>query len=306
MIPALLLAILLTTAGTTAIPFRPASPAVRTPVPDRDTAGKLAILSLDLANAERRALGLSPLVSDPALVRVARRYSARMRDLGIVGHIAPDMSGHTTGQRLAAEGVSDSVYGENVGMQASDRADPAVLVHRLHQGLLSSPPHRANLLNPDFNMAGVGIALGTTPAGDDGPDTGRRSTRGGDRSRTDIPAVWIAQCFVARRLDLATAQARIVPEGIEVELTGVVTGADPCRILLVRLGGVADGDGDTVESDLRDRRFSCRLLLPSLAGRRTIDLCPVLPGRPVRATNALTLDTDAPPPLTLSSRLAWE
>jgi uncharacterized protein YkwD len=304
--PALLLALLLATAETPAAPECPAPPAARAPVPNRDAAGELAILSLDLVNAERRALGLFPLVSDPALVRVARRYAARMRDLGIVGHVAPDMSGHTPGKRLAAEGVSDAVYGENVGMQASDRADPAVLVHRLHQGLLSSPPHRANLLNPDFNMAGVGIALGTNPADSDGPEIGRRSTRTGDGSRTDIPAVWIAQCFVARRLDLAMAQARIVPEGIEVELVGVVTGADPCRILLVRLGGMAEGDGNTVESDLRDRRFSCRLLLPSLCGRRTIELCPLSPGRPVRVTNALILDTDAPPPLTLSSRLAWE
>jgi len=300
--PAILFALLMTAKVAAAEAVEPSSPEGGTVI---DSATELETLSMDLANADRVARGLQPLVPSPALARAARRYAARMRDRGFVGHVSPGQAGKTIGRRLAAEGVSDAIYGENVGRQASDRVDPAVLVSRLHQGMLSSTPHRANLLNPEFNTAGVGIVLGSTPPDGASPCAGRDTGRHGDWAGTTIPAVWIVQYFVARRLDLDTARTRIVPEGIEVTLAGTAR-ALPCRTLLVRVNGRTGGDVDAVETEMRNGRFACRLLMPYLRGRCTIELCPLSPGQPPRAANALIVDTDAPPSLVLSSRLAWE
>ena len=58
---------------------------------------------------------------------------------------------------LAAHGVNDwSTAGENVGYGSS--------VEEVHQRFMASSAHRANILNPSFRQAGVGVVAvnGTT------------------------------------------------------------------------------------------------------------------------------------------------
>lgn len=102
---------------------------------------------LALVNAERARAGLRPLALDPALVPVARAHAAEMFTLGYFAHESP-----VTGDpfdRMAAAGLGYVVAGENLAY-APD-------VPTVHRGLMNSPGHRANILNPDFGRLGIGI-----------------------------------------------------------------------------------------------------------------------------------------------------
>jgi uncharacterized protein YkwD len=103
---------------------------------------------LDMANADRVRAGLAPLKMDDGLVRAARVHAAEMAAENQLSH---QFSGEpSVPERLAA---SSSLHlertGENVAMAGSpDQA---------HHALMSSPPHRDNLLSPNYNVAGFGV-----------------------------------------------------------------------------------------------------------------------------------------------------
>src|SRR6266851_6709747 len=103
---------------------------------------------LDMANAERARAGLAPLKMDDGLVRAARAHAAEMASQNQLSH---QFSGEPSlPQRLAASSpLHLEREGENVAMASNpDQA---------HQALMSSPPHRDNLLSPNFNVAGFGV-----------------------------------------------------------------------------------------------------------------------------------------------------
>jgi uncharacterized protein YkwD len=103
---------------------------------------------LEMANAERAHAGLAPLKMDDGLVRAARAHAAEMASQNQLSH---QFSGEPPlPQRLAASSTLRlEREGENVAMAANpDQA---------HQALMSSPPHRDNLLSPNFNVAGFGV-----------------------------------------------------------------------------------------------------------------------------------------------------
>jgi uncharacterized protein YkwD len=131
------------------------------PAPDKTPANSLVAPSdsstydiqaerqlLEMANAERANAGLAPLKMDDGLVRAARAHAAEMASQNQLSH---QFSGEPSlPQRLAASSTLRlEREGENVAMAANpDQA---------HQGLMSSPPHRDNLLSPNFNVAGFGV-----------------------------------------------------------------------------------------------------------------------------------------------------
>jgi uncharacterized protein YkwD len=103
---------------------------------------------LDLANAERAHVGLAPLKMDDGLVHAARAHAAEMASQNQLSH---QFSGEPSlPQRLAANSpLHLEQAGENVAMAANpDQAE---------QALMSSPPHRDNLLSPTYNVAGFGV-----------------------------------------------------------------------------------------------------------------------------------------------------
>ena len=102
---------------------------------------------LQLVNAERRAAGLDPVELDPALAAVGRRHSEEMFQLGYFAHVSP-VTGDPS-ERLATAKIRYLVSGENLAYA------PSVAV--AHQGLMESPGHRANILNPRFTRLGIGI-----------------------------------------------------------------------------------------------------------------------------------------------------
>ena len=103
---------------------------------------------LEMANAERAHAGLEPLKMDDGLVRAARAHAAEM---ALQNQLSHQFSGEPSlPQRLAASSpLHLEREGENVAMAANpDQA---------HQALMSSPPHRDNLMSPNFNVAGFGV-----------------------------------------------------------------------------------------------------------------------------------------------------
>ncbi len=103
---------------------------------------------LDLANTERAGVGSPQLKMDLGLVRAARAHAAQMAAQNQLSH---QFSGEASlTQRIAAVSTLHlNRAGENVAV--APNADEA------HQGLMSSPPHRDNLLSPQFNVAGIGV-----------------------------------------------------------------------------------------------------------------------------------------------------
>lgn len=105
---------------------------------------------LELVNRERTANGLEPLTVDPAIREVARAYSTTMFQEGFFAHL--DQQGGTPFDRMRAGGVAFRAAGENLAL--------APTVQIAHDGLMNSPGHRANILNPRFRRIGIGVADG--------------------------------------------------------------------------------------------------------------------------------------------------
>ena len=116
-------------------------------------------------NDLRASKGLSPLIVDLRLNDIARTWSGRMAAAGVMSH-NPSLSSQAPAgwQKL----------GENVGY------GPTVV--GLHDALVASPPHYANMVDPGFNAVGVGVVV-----------SGR--------------TIWVTQVFMQARGGFVTAAA---------------------------------------------------------------------------------------------------
>ncbi|MHB1458524.1 MAG: CvpA family protein [Armatimonadota bacterium] len=103
---------------------------------------------LILLNQERTSRGLNSLILDPAIRNVARGYSIHMLQNGFFSHTAPN--GTTPVLRMQAGGVRFTIAGENLAY--------APTVKIAHSGLMKSPGHKANILNPGYTRIGIGVA----------------------------------------------------------------------------------------------------------------------------------------------------
>jgi uncharacterized protein YkwD len=121
------------------------APGVATP----DDAREAEVLFVRLINDERRRRGLAPLQHNRRLSELARDHSRDMREAGYVGHRSP-RTGLLT-DRLKHAGIPASVSLENIARNDS--------VAGAHQGLMSSPGHRRNLLDPRVRELGVGVVF---------------------------------------------------------------------------------------------------------------------------------------------------
>lgn len=104
---------------------------------------------LEKANRDRARAGLAPLKMDEGLLRAARVHAAKMAAQGELSH--QFLGEPSLLERLSATSTLHlERAGENVAVAPT--ADDA------HRALMSSAPHRDNLLNKDFNVAGIGVA----------------------------------------------------------------------------------------------------------------------------------------------------
>lgn len=103
---------------------------------------------LALANQSRRQAGAPPLTIDAGLSQAARIHALAMLEARRLSHqfdgepALPQRLAATTQLQLEQEG-------ENVALDYD--------AEHGHQHLMLSPPHRANLLNPKYNVVGLGV-----------------------------------------------------------------------------------------------------------------------------------------------------
>ena len=117
---------------------------------------------LALINQERTSRGLILLQLETQLNESSEDHSMWMLDTDRFSHTGAGGSSAT--QRIEAAGFDlegSWRTGENIAWQ-SERGAPGISddVAQLHQNLMNSPGHRANILNPDFRYIGIGIETG--------------------------------------------------------------------------------------------------------------------------------------------------
>jgi len=107
-------------------------------------------LMFQLVNKERQKAGLPALSFDSKLQVVARAHSQDMFQRGYFSHYTPE--GLSPFDRMANGGIEFSYAGENLALAPSTEL--------AMQGLMDSPGHRANILNPNFGKIGIGAIDG--------------------------------------------------------------------------------------------------------------------------------------------------
>jgi len=121
------------------IPFHPGFP-----IPELSAEERL----LELANQSRQQAGAPALTLDSGLSQAALIHAQAMLD-------ARELSHQFTGEPSLPQRLADATTlqldqeGENVALDYD--ADHG------HEHLMLSPPHRANLLNPAYNVIGLGV-----------------------------------------------------------------------------------------------------------------------------------------------------
>jgi hypothetical protein len=105
------------------------------------------ITLLNAANRDRAAAGLPSLQWDPALAAAAHQHALRMAQMNTLSHQFPGEPPMQDRARQA--GARFSLIAENVAEGPS--------VAGLHTQWMNSPPHRANLLDPELNSVGISV-----------------------------------------------------------------------------------------------------------------------------------------------------
>ncbi len=123
------------------LPFKDNDPKVR-----EDLEAKMLVL----VNEERQKAGLKLLNADPEMLMVARKHSADMFARGYFSHETPD--GLSPFDRMKKAKVRFLAAGENLALGPT--------LNICHRGLMNSPGHRKNILNPFFGRVGIGILDG--------------------------------------------------------------------------------------------------------------------------------------------------
>jgi uncharacterized protein YkwD len=122
--------------------------------------------ALCLVNQERTARGLTPLKANRRLGKAANGHASDMVSKNYFSH--DSLSGGTFVDRIRKAGYMRRrglpSLGEDLAWGSGELGTPREIV----QGWMNSPGHRANILNPKFHEAGMGVAFGDVGAGSDG------------------------------------------------------------------------------------------------------------------------------------------
>ena len=106
---------------------------------------------LRLTNLARASEGLPPLIWNATLAEVGAAHCADMAARGYFSHETPE--GVTPLDRLILRGVACGIAAENI---AAGQPDPATVF----AGLMESPHHRENILDPEVTEVGISFVRG--------------------------------------------------------------------------------------------------------------------------------------------------
>ncbi|NIN93236.1 hypothetical protein GTO36_09735, partial [bacterium] len=106
-----------------------------------------------LVNRERQEHDLAPVIFSPPLSVLARKHSQDMASRGgkEINHFST--TGEAYSERLVEEGFFFKKNGENVAFSET------FMPEFIHKELIESPPHKANILDPDFDEVGIGVVF---------------------------------------------------------------------------------------------------------------------------------------------------
>jgi len=114
-----------------------------------------------LMNAERSAEGLPQLKIEAHLNAAAQSHSDWMAETGQFTHAGE--GGSTSAGRIEDTGFPLSGSwrtAENLAYTSIEGGVDAGEANRMHDGLMESPGHRDNIMDPDVSYVGVGLATG--------------------------------------------------------------------------------------------------------------------------------------------------
>ncbi|MFZ1917914.1 MAG: CAP domain-containing protein [Terriglobales bacterium] len=120
------------------------SPNLSTATPGEDTAAETALL--ESVNRSRKQAGVAPVHMDESLRQAARLHARRMVTARQLEHQFP-------GEPSLLQRIADvsSLPLDRAGENIADVSCP----DDAHDLLMHSPPHRENILDPHFNVAGI-------------------------------------------------------------------------------------------------------------------------------------------------------
>ncbi|WP_342601337.1 CAP domain-containing protein [Psychrobacillus sp. FSL H8-0483] len=127
-------------------------PVVKEPVKENNEAVKVSSVIqqvVDLTNQERAKAGLKPLQLDTKLTQSAQAKSQDMKDKNYFDHTSPTYG--SPFDQMKAFGVTYSSAAENIAM--GQRSATEVM-----NAWMTSPGHKANIMNPSYTHIGVGLS----------------------------------------------------------------------------------------------------------------------------------------------------
>ena len=113
--------------------------------------GRVRAAMLAQVNAGRKKAGVPPLRPNERLDQAAQRHAQDMLARHYFAHESPE--GHTVRERARDAGYDWRAIGENI-------AEGQLSVDEVMSTWMHSPPHRKNILAPNYMELGVGLALG--------------------------------------------------------------------------------------------------------------------------------------------------
>jgi uncharacterized protein YkwD len=107
----------------------------------------------DGVNARRAGAGLAPVAEDARLSRAAADYAVLMSEADWFSHTGPD--GTSFVDRIIAAGFPfEGQIGEILAMGTNGWPAADIV-----QAWIDSPPHREQMLNGNYRLAGIGCAF---------------------------------------------------------------------------------------------------------------------------------------------------
>ena len=113
---------------------------------------------LCLHNAERARNGLPRLSENPRLRRAAARHALHMVAARFFDHTTP--AGSTMVDRIRRTGYASGARGWSIGENIAWGTGRLATAAQIHRSWMSSPGHRANILQRSFREIGIGIETG--------------------------------------------------------------------------------------------------------------------------------------------------
>jgi uncharacterized protein YkwD len=138
-----------------------AAPQDRQPLafaPQRTVAQDVQQFALELANRDRAGEGLVPMSVDPVLAQAAQYHAEDMLRRNYFDHYSPE--GESPADRLAAAG-RQGYPAENIAMTEDRRIRriQAKTLETFQSRWMQSAGHRRNLMNPNYERFGYGLAI---------------------------------------------------------------------------------------------------------------------------------------------------